>query len=357
MQTSRKKLFIYSSRSDHQQQSQQSHTKFGIERTSFYPFIERRSYNMNYAGLSKAFNEISQLALNKLNQSQKKGDHSFMTKVVKTDWLANVENLLSHARNVATHIEERDSVLIYCPTGNFGSPLLSSLAQIYLEPHYRTFEGFRTLVYKEWIYYRHNFLKESQVLATGPGAENGHSSGRQQEQAGTVFGYKYANLFAAPLPSQKQQTTKQTRPGFLIFLECVAQLARQNPLAFEMNDLFFVHLAQMQFTNRYFEFVQGDDFLDLSQSGVDEAAQEGRKTERSPLVSAFDQLRNKSVYTNAAYDGKDFRELQPKQFSHASRSKLSFDARALVYWAEFFDQFDKAQAAGSGAQGPSAKAR
>jgi len=33
------------------------------------------------------------------------------------------------------------------------------MAQIMLDPYYRTFAGFRTLIYKEWVYYGHNFYK------------------------------------------------------------------------------------------------------------------------------------------------------------------------------------------------------
>ena len=89
-----------------------------------------------------------------------------MAQIVKTDWFAQVENILASAKRVSDLIINGESVLIYCPTGNVATPLLSSLSQIFLDPYYRTFEGFRVLVLKEWVYYRHNFLKESQVLVT-----------------------------------------------------------------------------------------------------------------------------------------------------------------------------------------------
>jgi myotubularin-related protein 6/7/8 len=83
-----------------------------------------------------------------------------MTRIVKTDWLAHVENILAQGRRVADLIFNAESVLVYCPSGNVGTPLLTSLAQLFLDPYYRTFDGFRVLVFKEWVYYRHNFLKE-----------------------------------------------------------------------------------------------------------------------------------------------------------------------------------------------------
>ena len=88
-----------------------------------------------------------------------------MTKVCKTDWTYHVENALNHAHRIAILMSKSENVLIYCPPGVHGTALLSSLAQIFVEPNYRTLEGFRVLFYKEWIYYRHNFLQRNHTLA------------------------------------------------------------------------------------------------------------------------------------------------------------------------------------------------
>lgn len=118
---------------------------------------------MNYAAMAKSFNEMWNLALNR--HGTKKVEQNLMTKVVKTDWFAHVENILISARRVSDLVFNAESVLLYCPSGNVGTPLLSSLSQLFLDGYYRTFEGFRVLVLKEWVFYRHNFLKESQVFS------------------------------------------------------------------------------------------------------------------------------------------------------------------------------------------------
>ena len=123
-----------------------------------YDNIMRCSYNMNYASMTKSFNDMWSLMLSR--HGVRKTEQNLMAKIVKTDWFAHVENVLASAKRVSDIISGGDSVLIYCPSGNVGTPLLSSLAQIYLDPYYRTFEGFKVLIFKEWIYYRHNFLKE-----------------------------------------------------------------------------------------------------------------------------------------------------------------------------------------------------
>ena len=131
-----------------------------------YPNIQRYSYNMNYSGMTKSFNEMWNLALSR--HGIKKVEQNLMTKIVKTDWLAHVENILQASKRVSELVLNGENVLVYCPSGNVGTPLITSLAQLYLDPFYRTFEGLKVLIFKEWIYYRHNFIKESQVLGSPP---------------------------------------------------------------------------------------------------------------------------------------------------------------------------------------------
>lgn len=93
---------------------------------------------------------------------------SYMPKLVKIDWLGQVGNVLGYAQNVAKTIKvKKQNVLIYCHLGISGTPLLTSLAQLFLDPFYRTFQGFRILVHKEWVYYQHNFRKKGLLLFTG----------------------------------------------------------------------------------------------------------------------------------------------------------------------------------------------
>jgi hypothetical protein len=60
--------------------------------------------------------------------------------------------------------ELNGNVLIYDNYGISGTSLLSSLAQIFCDPFYRTFEGFKILVHKDWVFYKHNFTKKNLML-------------------------------------------------------------------------------------------------------------------------------------------------------------------------------------------------
>lgn len=141
--------------------------------------------------MTKSFNDMWILMLSR--HGVKKTEQNLMAKIVKTDWFAHVENVLASAKRVAELIGNGDSALIYCPSGNVGTPLLSSLAQLYLDPYYRTFEGFKVLMLKEWIYYRHNFLKEFQVLSNPTSTESQSSQKPTEQPAGAMYGF--GNLF------------------------------------------------------------------------------------------------------------------------------------------------------------------
>lgn len=92
-------------------------------------------------------------------------ENTFTKNFIKTDWILQIENIITTAFKVAEVITQKQAnVLVYCPMGNSGSSLLTCLTQIICDPFYRTFEGLKTLVHKEWLYYRHDFLKKGLIL-------------------------------------------------------------------------------------------------------------------------------------------------------------------------------------------------
>ena len=63
-----------------------------------------------------------------------------MYEILKTEWLTHVNNVLTAAFKVANVINDGlGNVLIYCEDGTNCTPVLTSLAQIALDPYYRTF--------------------------------------------------------------------------------------------------------------------------------------------------------------------------------------------------------------------------
>jgi len=110
-------------------------------------------------------------------------------------------------------------VLVHCSDGWDRTSQLSALVQIFVDPYYRTIEGFEVLVEKEFIWSGHQFAHR---LACG--VEN-------------AFGFS------------------DFCPVFLQFLDCVYQITEQFPTAFEFNESFLCEVAYHSFSAKFGTFL------------------------------------------------------------------------------------------------------
>ena len=138
---------------------------YGFENPNAYKGVSRFSFSQNYKLIQKAFSEMWKLSLEMM---AKDGEtEKLTTKIMKTGWYSQIDAILQSAHQIAKTIsKEKANVLIYCPLGNSSTPLLTSLAQLFCDPFFRSINGFMTLVHKEWIYYRHNFQKKSIIYSS-----------------------------------------------------------------------------------------------------------------------------------------------------------------------------------------------
>nr|CAG8505421.1 8462_t:CDS:2 [Entrophospora candida] len=84
-----------------------------------------------------------------------------------TGWLNCVAGLLKAAGGkngvVSKIVDDDSSVLVHCTDGWDRTPQLVSLAQIMLDPYYRTLKGFRVLIEKEWMAFGHQFRARGEL--------------------------------------------------------------------------------------------------------------------------------------------------------------------------------------------------
>ncbi|KAF8136459.1 protein-tyrosine phosphatase-like protein [Boletus edulis] len=166
----------------------------------------------------------------------------------RSGWLRHMSNILEAVLLIVRNIHVNSShVLIHCSDGWDRTSQLSALAQLCLDPHYRTMRGFQILVEKDWISFGHRFLDRC-----------GHLSSEKfftslADTTNGNGGADAAQAFFASVQSRfvSQHHIKETSPSFHQFLECVRQLLRQFPERFEFNECFLRtihhHLYSCQF--------------------------------------------------------------------------------------------------------------
>ncbi|CAF4272487.1 unnamed protein product, partial [Rotaria sordida] len=114
-------------------------------------------------------------------------------------------------------------VLVHCSNGGDHTPQMITLAEIMLDSHYRTINGFQILVEREWIQFGHK------------------------------FGDRCSHGINANDPNKRS-------PVFLQWLDCIYQLMMQNQTSFEFNEIFLRELAQHTYSSLYGTFLCNTDF-------------------------------------------------------------------------------------------------
>jgi len=138
-------------------------------------------------------------------KSSPQSDTSWNTHIAQTQWLFHAHLILSAAARVASQLSSGQSVLVHCSDGWDRTAQTTSLAQLLLDPYYRTLEGFIVLIEKEWISYGHKFA-----------TRHGHGN--------KIGNYKDG----------------QRAPIFQEFIDCVWQLMQHFPRSFEFNERFLI---------------------------------------------------------------------------------------------------------------------
>ncbi|KAL1114875.1 hypothetical protein AAG570_007699 [Ranatra chinensis] len=150
-------------------------------------------------------------------------DQSFHRMVESSEWLQQIQTLLQLSGAVVDLLDVQGSSVMLCLEDGWDVTCqISSIAQLCLDPYYRTVVGFRVLIEKEWLAFGHRFS---------------HRSGLSPNSQASTF-----------------------VPTFLQFLDLVHQVQKQFPLAFEFNDYYLRVLAYQSVSCRFRTFMLDCEF-------------------------------------------------------------------------------------------------
>ncbi|EDQ89407.1 uncharacterized protein MONBRDRAFT_8319 [Monosiga brevicollis MX1] len=131
-------------------------------------------------------------------------DVQWYSQLENTGWLSHIKAVLSAARAIARKVENLAiTALVHCSDGWDRTSQLVSLAQIMLDPYFRTIDGLIVVIEKDWL----------------------------------AFGHKFDERHGGA------DSVTERSPIFLQFLDCLYQMTVQHPTAFEYNSRLLVFLA------------------------------------------------------------------------------------------------------------------
>eukprot|EP01064_Diplonema_japonicum_P034375 TRINITY_DN70_c1_g1_i5.p1 TRINITY_DN70_c1_g1~~TRINITY_DN70_c1_g1_i5.p1 ORF type:complete len:736 (+),score=80.62 TRINITY_DN70_c1_g1_i5:66-2210(+) len=143
-----------------------------------------------------------------LTGSSPTDDGDWLPKLHASNWVRHIQRILQISIHIVFMLDrEATTVLVHCTNGWDRTSQIVALSNIMLDPYYRTLKGFLALHEKDWASGAHKF------------GERVGSLGSDRHRA------------------------KGVSPIFLQFLECVVQILRQFPSAFEYTEEFLRHVA------------------------------------------------------------------------------------------------------------------
>lgn len=211
----------------------------------------------------------------------------------RSNWLRHISAILEGTLLIVRNVHVNSShVLIHCSDGWDRTSQMSALAQLCLDPYYRTIRGFQVLIEKDWLSFGHKFLDRCGHLSSERVFQ--YSSGDEPNQPAQAFLTSVQNRLTGP------SYLKEISPVFHQFLETVRQIQRQSPERFEFNERFLerihFHLYSCQFGTFLFNCERE------RRISLDGASRWSGMEKTHSAWEWFNMAENKEKWVNPSYD-------------------------------------------------------
>ncbi|XP_011010400.1 PREDICTED: phosphatidylinositol-3-phosphatase myotubularin-1-like isoform X2 [Populus euphratica] len=187
-------------------------------------------------------------------------------------WLIHVQSVLAGSAWIAARVAlESASVLVHCSDGWDRTTQLVALANLLLDPYYRTFTGFQALIEKDWLAFGHPFAERGGMPTVSGSSDRPPDLSRQSSVGSFPLPpmCQSSGSFAPPSSSPSHAQNQQS-PIFLQWIDCVSQLLRMYPFAFEFSSAFLVDLLDCVLSCRFGNFFCNSE-RERQQAGISEA--------------------------------------------------------------------------------------
>uniref|UniRef100_A0A1I7XJE2 phosphatidylinositol-3,5-bisphosphate 3-phosphatase n=1 Tax=Heterorhabditis bacteriophora TaxID=37862 RepID=A0A1I7XJE2_HETBA len=176
------------------------------------------------------------------------------------------------------------SCVVHCSDGWDRTSQTVAIAQLLLDPFYRTIHGFQVLIEKDWL----------------------------------GFGHKFDDR-CAHIGALNDEAAKEVSPIFSQFLDCVFQITRQRPRAFQFNDRYLIDIHEHAYSCQFGTFI----------GNCDKDRKDLNLSKRTKSLWTFLDSRQDD-YLNPFYEPTTFGLL----------TDLDTRASSFVVWHAVYNRFD-----------------